>query len=664
MATDEEASFTRGKLVAKGESYVALREATIFSRENPRQRSPEVADPEMSAQREKIQDGNPGPVDQINAVGKHDERGRRSVRLLTRGSNQYTVVMEEDEQRAAERHIARLEEELLRLKDVKRELESLRAEHHRLRRSANGRVAEFLTLPFRWSRRDRPKVVPAETAYERWFSRHRLAAGRIPELIDSSKKWKHRPLVSVLMATYNSDKRWLAAAVESVCAQIYPQWELVIADDGSTQAGFGEDLTKRGERDARIRLLPPGTHGGISSALNRALRASSGEWVAFLDHDDLLERDAIFRVVEQLQTEPRADVIYSDEDKIVDGHFSAPMLKPDWSPEFFLTHDYLGHFVALRRGLVDKFRGEFDGAQDFDLLLRVSERTQNIHHLARVLYHWRRTAQSTAHNIRRKPGALEAGKQAVAEHLARKNQTARVSVDWNTHAYRVRRPIPEVKISIVATPALSLSAMEEIRSATDFASLEFAVAAEGASGDWVLFLDAGLQPLERSWLHCLGEYLVEQEIGAVGPRLLNPNDSVESAGYVLMPDGSARPAFAGFNRTDPGVNRQLQTARNYSALSASCLLTRRDLFHKFGSPGLLSRDRVCAGVEYCLKLRDAGFRIVSVPYAELRREKSEGEATGVCPGLARRWPAIFQNDPCYNSNLSRAVADFSLGAMV
>ncbi|MEP7070776.1 MAG: glycosyltransferase [Verrucomicrobiota bacterium] len=571
--------------------------------------------------------------------------------------------MEEDEHRAVEQHIARLEEELLRLKDTKRELESLRAEHQRLRRSANGRVAEFLTLPFRWSRRERRKVVPEETAYECWFSRHRLPAERIPELTESSKKWEDRPLVSVLMATYNSDRRWLDAAVTSVCAQIYPQWELLIADDGSTQAGFGEKLTKLSEKDARIRLLPPGAHGGISSALNRALQAAGGEWVALLDHDDLLERDAIFRVVELLQNEPRADVIYSDEDKIVHDHFSAPMLKPDWSPDFFLTHDYLGHFVALRRGLVDEFRSEFDGAQDFDLLLRVSERTQRIHHLERVLYHWRRTPQSTAHNIRRKPGALEAGKQAVAEHLARKNQTARVSVDWNTHAYRVRRPIPEVKISIVATPALSPSAMEAIQSATDFASLEFAVAAESAIGDWVLFLDAGLLPLERSWLHALGEYLAEQEIGAVGPRLLNPDGSVESAGYVLMPDGSARPAFAGFNRTDPGVNRQLQTARNYSALSASCLLTRRDLYQKFGSPGLVGRDRVCAGAEYCLKLRDAGFRSVSVPYAELRREEPGEEATGVCPGLARRWPTIFQNDPCYNSNLSRAVADFSLGAM-
>jgi hypothetical protein len=237
-----------------------------------------------------------------------------------------------------------------------------------------------------------------------------------------------------------------------------------------------------------------------------------------------------------------------------------------------------------------------------------------------------------------------------------------VSVDWNTHAYRVRRAIPDVKISIVTAPALSHSATEAIRSATDFASLEFAGVPESSSGDWILFLDAGLQPLEPSWLRALGEYLAEEEIGAVGPRLLNPDGSIESAGYVLMPDGSARPAFAGCHRNDSGVNRQLQTARNYSALSASCLLTRRDLFCQFGGPALVSGDRVCAGVEYCLKLRDAGFRIVSVPYADLRREKP-GAATGACPELVQRWPAIFQNDPCYNRNLPRANADFSLGAM-
>src|SRR5205823_3493259 len=206
----------------------------------------------------------------------------------------------------------------------------------------------------------------------------------------------------------------------------------------------------------------------------------------------------LFRAIELLQNDREADVIYSDEDKIVDGKLAAPMLKPDWSPEFFCTHDYLGHFLIIRRDLARTgFRSAFDGAQDYDLLLRVSEKTDRIRHLPKVLYHWRRTAESTAHNIRRKPGALEAGRRAIEEHLARRQENARVTIDWETHLYRVRREGGAARISIIINGA-EVAHRNRIRAKINFPNLEIVADFKEAAGEHVLFLDSDLEPLDEN----------------------------------------------------------------------------------------------------------------------------------------------------------------------
>src|SRR5947207_13782992 len=257
----------------------------------------------------------------------------------------------------------------------------------------------------------------------------------------------------MLRQTFKPIDEFLTAAVESVVAQAYENWELILVDDGSSDSRAHAVLKNLGQRDARIQIGVQ-KHGGISSALNTGLARARGDWIALLDHDDLLEPDALFRAIELMQNDREADMIYSDEDKIVDGKLAAPLLKPDWSPEFFRTHDYLGHFVVIRRDLARaEFRSEFNGAQDYDLLLRISEKTDRIRHLPRVLYHWRRTAESTAHNIRRKPGALEAGRRGIEEHLARWQENARVTIDWETPLYRVRRQISVEKILIIINGA-------------------------------------------------------------------------------------------------------------------------------------------------------------------------------------------------------------------
>jgi glycosyltransferase involved in cell wall biosynthesis len=574
--------------------------------------------------------------------------------------------MDGEELRAAEAHIARLEEELLRLKDVKRDLQALREEHQRLRRSAEGRVVKILSAPFR-ALRARRSEAPEASEYERWFARHRVQSDELVRLGESARAFPRQSLVSILTPTFMPNEKYLRAAIESVLAQVYQNWEFIIVDDGSPQP---LRLPKSLARERRIRVYLEKQHGGISAALNIALSHARGDWIALLDHDDLLEPDALLRVVELLQGDHGADVIYSDEDKIIDDHFAAPMLKPDWSPDLFLTHDYLGHFVALRREFADRFRSEFDGAQDYDLLLRVAEQTKRIRHIPRVLYHWRRTAESTAHNIRRKPGALEAGRSAIEQHLRRRKIDGRVMIDWETHAYRVRRRIAPAKVAIILLDAeAKIAALIRERTAyPDFEIVSEPEALLNIKAEMLLFLQIGLEPVNGNWLSAMLEYAGSEKIGAVAPRILAPDDTVESAGLVLLPGGEIRNAFAGKARDFHGANRQLQTLRNYSAVSGACLMTRRQVLQKIAFPtaaGLLefARNRdLCTCVEFCLKLRDAGLRIISVPYAEMRRTlRQDDTVSESCPELAKRWPDVFARDPFYHPNLSRDRADFSLG---
>src|SRR5438045_649023 len=383
-----------------------------------------------------------------------------TLRLPARGINQYTVPVKGEELRAVEAHIARLEEELLRLKDVKHDLQVLREEHRRLRRSAEGRVAKILSAPFRLFRRRQRTDATEQDEYGRWFARHRVSEEEAVKLREQSRTFSYRPLLSILTPTFNPNDEFLTAAVESVVAQAYENWELILVDDGSSDSRAHAVLKNLGQRDARIQIGVQ-EHGGISSALNTGLARARGDWIALLDHDDLLEPVALFRAIELMQNDREADMIYSDEDKIVDGKLAAPLLKPDWSPEFFRTHDYLGHFVIIRRDLAQAgFRSEFDGAQDYDLLLRVSEKTGRIRHIPRVLYHWRRTAESTAHNIRRKPGALEAGRRAIEEHLARRLENARVTIDRETHLFRVRRQAGAAIVSSIMNGELDRRAID------------------------------------------------------------------------------------------------------------------------------------------------------------------------------------------------------------
>jgi glycosyltransferase involved in cell wall biosynthesis len=616
----------------------------------------------------------------------------------------------------AHRHIAALEEKLLKLKQYRRELKSLKEERRTLRKSPERRIGQVLLAPYRvlqrpaktlWRKLHRQKRTPANSVapseYQQWFQHHRASTQELQRMSVEARSFVSQPLVSILTPVFDTPVSWLSEAVNSVLAQVYENWELLLIDDGSTATDLLGVLPGVAARDRRIRLVRLESHQGISAALNRGVDLANGEWVTFLDHDDVLEADALFQNVKLLQENPGVDLIYSDEDKLTETGFDSPILKPEWSPDFFLSCNYLCHLIFLRRDLareVGGFQPEFDGSQDYDLLLRVSERTNRIQHIPRVLYHWRRSENSSASDVRQKPGQLEASWRAIEAHLKRRGELAHVTVDWPTHAFCVRRQLLEPrKISVIIPTCSGIESHQAFvetlisktsypnyeivmvqvgdrdkidGAATDLRVLHFPNAANksGAKnsavaqtdGPWLLFLEDNVEPIDPDWLTVMCEHVQRPEVGAIGPRLINPNGKIEHAGLVLGVNGIAQSAFHGFPAEHPGVNRQLRMTRNCSAITAGCVLMRREVFQEIGGfDETLSNE--FAQIDLCLKMRRAGYLIVYTPLAKLywnTPARQERDLTGEAI-MRQRWRDVLKQDPYYNPNLSRECADFTVG---
>lgn len=602
-------------------------------------------------------------------------RLRVEVRELQR-----TLHARSAELAGADAHIARLEEKILKLKEAQRDLKRLKREQQTERKSPERTVGGILLAPFRLFQRlilpRRPSAKTEATRYQAWLDRHCASPAELEIMRRESRVFSVQPLISIITPVFNTPVEWLRQAIDSVLAQAYENWELLLIEDASAETSTIEFLAQVEKHDLRIRVIHRESNGGISAASNDGLAQARGDWVGLLDHDDLLEPDALFQTAKLLQVNDDVDLVYSDEDKLTEEGFASPMLKPDWSPDYFLSYNYICHFTTFRRALAQEvggFHSELDGSQDYDLFLRMIEKTNRVHHIPRVLYHWRRTENSVADNIRRKPGALEAGRRALADHLERRSERAHVTVDWRTHAYCVRRDVEDPpKIAIITAVRQSFSGK------IDYPNFEIVIvdpagrssygavynrAVAGTTSPWILFLAGDVEPIETDWLTLMAEHVQRPEVGAVGARLIARDGKIDHAGVVIGVDGIAQPAFRGFAAEDPGVCRQLQITRNYSAVSGACLLTRREVFQEVGGfdeqlPELL------ADVDLCLKMRQAGYLIVYTPFAKLYRDGSQAERkidNHSAEIMRQRWAGALARDPYYNPNLSHTRADFSLG---
>ena len=474
----------------------------------------------------------------------------------------------------------------------------------------------------------------------------------------------NRPLISVVMPVYDAEPRHLRAAIGSVRAQQYPDWELVIVDDGSPRADTRKAVKRAVSRDPRITARLLSANAGIAAASNQGLELCRGELVAFLDHDDELTPDALLRVAMEL-SEREFDVAYSDQDKITtDGVRVDPFHKPDWSPVYALGAMYVGHLLVARRELLSEVGGfdpDFDTIQDFELLLRLSERTDRIRHIPETLYHWRAIPGSIALSEHAKEGVTELQARAVNAHLGRRGIPAE-AVPHPSLPHRLRlspRPReahPRVDIVIPARRDAE-GPFNPGRQANQ--------AASRGHGEFIAFLGEDTEMVEPDWIEQLLLYAEIPGVGAVGPTLTRPDGRVDSAGYAIGLYDPAVPVMRGFDAETDGYYGSLSCAREVSAVSMECMLMRRSTFERLGGfEEAFSRQ--FQDLDLCLRIRELGLSIVCTPsprtdvHTTEAQRRTDFDVIDRALFVDRAYEALEAGDPYYSRRFFREAADFTV----
>ncbi|MBK8753886.1 MAG: glycosyltransferase [Candidatus Competibacteraceae bacterium] len=532
-------------------------------------------------------------------------------------------------------------------------------------------------------------------------------------------RWPRRPVVSIVMPVYNIDPCWLEAAISSVTQQIYPNWELCIADDGSTRQETLDALRRL--RDPRCKIEFMESNQGIAGASNVALALATGEYVAFLDHDDELTRDALYHVVKAINDHD-PDFIYSDEDKLsLEGYHLEPHFKPDYSPDLLLSTNYICHFSVYRKTVLDQagsFREGFEGSQDHDLVLRTLDYTDRVFHIPRVLYHWRMIPGSTAAKFDSKNYAWAAGRRAIEDTLQRRSIIGGVTLGQHPGTYRVKRVIQgQPRISILMPfrdqPDWLRTCLDSILEKTSypnfellgisnnsvepatFALMEHYAAADSrirfirhdvpfnyaalnnfavgqVEGEHLLLLNNDMAVISSDWLEALLEHSQRTEVGAVGAKLYYPDDTIQHGGVIIGIGGIAGHAHRQFQRHNPGYFSRLHQIQNVSAVTAACLMVKKSLYQAMG--GMDEKHLAVAfnDVDFCLRLREKGYLNIFTPYCELYHYESKTRGHEDTPQkqhrfaqevayMRKRHRAILQNgDPYYNPNLPLDRDDFGM----
>ncbi len=500
-----------------------------------------------------------------------------------------------------------------------------------------------------------------------------------------------RPVISILMPVYNVDEQWLRKAIDSVRSQIYENWELCIADDYSSKPHVRRILEENADADQRIKLAFRTENGHISAASNSALEIVTGDFTALMDHDDELAPEALYFVAKEINQHPVADIIYSDEDKIGErDHRFDPQFKPDWSPDLFYSVNFISHLIVYRSALLRQiggFRVGYEGSQDYDLALRAIEKTQpeNIHHIPRVLYHWRAIRGSVALASEEKPYAHERARAAINEHFERTGINAK-SVRGVGQLHRVIHapPTPPPVVSIIVYGATktdthlketlklnsSVYPTEMIVIPADDGNLEPAeskyarlnAAARHASGEVLCFVDGSTTQASDGWLDVLTGHTIQKNTGAVGARIIYPNKRIKHAGFILgLENGVGRPNHNALS-TLPGLFRRLDLAQNFSAVSIDCLAIKKSVFDEIGGFDTGNFPNIYADVDLCLRLLEAGCRNVWTPWAQVVQPDDPKESVDELEILKKKWAGYFEHDPYYNPNLTLETEDLSLAS--
>lgn len=531
--------------------------------------------------------------------------------------------------------------------------------------------------------------------YQLWLQANALTPTRAQEMRQQATRIAYRPLVSIVVPVYNPEPDWLSEAIASVRSQLYDNWELCMADDGSTKPGVHDALRQAAEADPRVKVTYLEKNGGISAASNAALALASGEFVGLLDHDDELKPDALLEVVKLLNENRELDYVYTDEDKKEpDGRLVEPFFKPDWSPDLEMSINYVTHFSVFRRELIKRaggFRPQCDGSQDYDLVLRVTELTDRIAHVPLPLYTWRKVPGSAAANAGAKGYAFKAAQKALGDALARRSNDGDVEDGLWKGSYRVRYRIagnPKVSIIIPTRDRVDMlrQCIQSINRRSTYRNYEIIVvdnesrqpetleylasldgrvisyphpfdfadiintAAREADGEFLLILNNDTEVISPDWIEAMLEQAQRPEVGAVGARLLYPDGRVQHEGIIMgLGTGSA------LNVDHGGYFGLGECIKNCTAVTGACMMVRASRFQELG--GFEGRLRVAFNdVDFCLRAREKGYRIVYTPFAALYHHESASRGS-LHPDederfFRRRWgkPGTYR-DPYYNPNL-------------
>jgi glycosyltransferase involved in cell wall biosynthesis len=562
-------------------------------------------------------------------------------------------------------------------------------------------------------------------SYKKWIEFYDTLTSEDRRAIqDHIRALRYQPLISIVMPAYNTPEKCLREAIESVRAQLYTNWELCVADDASASPTVSAVLQEFANLDPRVKWVRRPLNGHISEASNSALQLATGEFVALMDHDDLLAETALYEIVVELNAHPDADLIYSDEDRINDdGKRHSPYFKTDWNPELFLGQNLINHLGVYRRSLVGKvggFRKGFEGSQDYDLALRIICATSDdkIRHIPAILYHWRGGSVTASFSENQLQRCIAAARSAKAEFLAARGETAVVLENpfvpfWD----RVRRPVPSPAplVSLIVPTRnrhdLLGPCLDGLLGRTDYHPIEVIIidhesddpetisllakwrsdtrvrimnykgafnysdmnnkAVAQARGDIIGLINNDIDVINPDWLSEMVSLAVLPNNGAVGAKLLYPNDLVQHAGVALGIGGIAGHPHLSAMRPDTGYFGRLALTSNVSAVTAACLVVRKALFEEVGGLDAVNLPVAFNDVDLCLKIKAKGYRNVWTPFALLYHHESPSRGSDGDPDKAARarreiefmrckWGYEINRDPYFNLNLSLQSPSFHL----
>ena len=566
--------------------------------------------------------------------------------------------------------------------------------------------------------------IDSDYEYAEWYEKTRPTEAELQRqretVFDSTA-----PLFSIVIPLFETPTVYLKALLDSLLAQTYAKFEVCLADGSRPGKDTEAVLRDYATRDSRIRYTVLGENRGIAGNTNAALALAAGDFVVLCDHDDILPPEALFSFAEAIVKEPETDCLYSDEDKLdMDGgSLFDPHFKPDFNPDLLGSVNYICHLFAVRKSLLDtvgQFDAAYDGAQDYDFIFRVTEKARHIVHVPKVLYHWRCHMNSTASNPESKLYAFEAGARAIRAHYERvypelKIKEVKKGVDYGI--YHTIFELTEEPLVSVIIPNKDHredldKAMRSLLEKGTYKNLEFIVVEnnstdpetfayyeaiqkelpqvkvvyyEGgfnfskinnfgvryAKGEYLLFMNNDVELINPDTMRELLGYGMRRDVGAVGCRLLYEDDTIQHAGVVIGFGGIAGHTFIGLHEVQNSYFHRALTAQDYSAVTAACLLTKKELFLSVG--GFTEELAVAFNdIDYCLKVRATGKLVVYNPYALLHHYESKSRGLEDTPEkverfnrevarFMKRWPEILeQGDPYYNPNLTLRKSNFAL----